>query len=139
MFVGPAQSSADLKESPNGLCIVFLVSLSLGLWGLVNNAGIAYLGPIEWTPLEHFKRTADVNLWGTIDVTKTFLPLVKRAQGRVVNFSSVLGKSGGRSRGNTPLPYSHIPTVLAAPKPRYRNTLICEKTFSGTDPLQVCV
>ncbi|PFX31090.1 retinol dehydrogenase 2-like [Stylophora pistillata] len=63
-----------------------------GLWGLVNNAGIAYLGPVEWTPLEQFKRTADVNLWGTIDVTKTFLPLVRRARGRVVNFSSVLGR-----------------------------------------------
>lgn len=68
------------------------IPYNTGLWGLVNNAGIAYLGPIEWTPLEHFKRTADVNLWGTIDVTKTFLPLVKRAQGRVVNFSSVLGR-----------------------------------------------
>lgn len=63
-----------------------------GLWGLVNNAGILYLLPIEWTPMEIFKRTADVNLWGMIDVTKTFLPLLKKAQGRVVNFSSVAGK-----------------------------------------------
>ena len=48
--------------------------------------------PIEWTPLDIFKRIADVNLWGTIDVTKTFLPLVKNARGRVVNFSSAGGK-----------------------------------------------
>ena len=64
-----------------------------GLWGLVNNAGILYLLPIDWTPLDIFKRTADVNLWGMIDVTKTFLPLVKKARGRVVNFSSVAGES----------------------------------------------
>ena len=63
-----------------------------GLWGLVNNAGILYLLPIEWTPMDIFKRTADVNLWGMIDITKTFLPLVKKAQGRVVNFSSAAGK-----------------------------------------------
>ena len=63
-----------------------------GLWGLVNNAGILYLLPIEWTSMDIFKRTADVNLWGMIDVTKTFLPLVKKAQGRVVNFSSAAGK-----------------------------------------------
>ena len=63
-----------------------------GLWGLVNNAGILYLLPIEWTSMEIFKRTADVNLWGMIDVTKTFLPLLKKAQGRVVNFSSAAGK-----------------------------------------------
>ena len=52
-----------------------------GLWGLVNNAGILYLLPIEWTSMDIFKRTADVNLWGMIDVTKTFLPLVKKTQG----------------------------------------------------------
>ena len=39
-----------------------------------------------------FKRTADVNLWGVIEVTKTFLPLIKKVQGRVVNVSSVGGK-----------------------------------------------
>ena len=63
-----------------------------GLWGLVNNAGILKTLPIEWTPLNTFKRIADVNLWGMIDVTKTFLPLVKKARGRVVNFSSGTGK-----------------------------------------------
>ena len=62
-----------------------------GLWGLVNNAGILYALPIEMTPLDIFKRTADVNLWGMIDVTKTFLPLLKKARGRVINFSSAAG------------------------------------------------
>ncbi|XP_020613761.1 retinol dehydrogenase 7-like [Orbicella faveolata] len=64
-----------------------------GVWGLVNNAGIAIAGPIEWTPLEHMKRSADVNLWGMIDVTKTFLPLIKKSQGRVVNMSSLAGRT----------------------------------------------
>lgn len=61
---------------------------------MVNNAGIAYISPIEWTPLDVFKRTADVNLWGMIGVTKTFLPLVKKSKGRVVNLSSMAGKAG---------------------------------------------
>ena len=68
--------------------MLFLV----GLWGLVNNAGIAYVMPVEWTPMSIFKRTADVNLWGMIEMTKTFLPLVKRDQGRVVNIGSMAGK-----------------------------------------------
>ena len=63
-----------------------------GLWGVVNNAGVASLGLIEWMPLDEFKQIADVNLWGLIEVTKTFLPLVKKAEGRVVNFSSMLGQ-----------------------------------------------
>ena len=57
----------------------------------MNNAGILKTLPIEWTPLSTFKRIADVNLWGMIDVTKTFLPLVKKVRGRVVNFSSGTG------------------------------------------------
>ncbi|XP_022792936.1 short-chain dehydrogenase/reductase family 9C member 7-like [Stylophora pistillata] len=63
-----------------------------GLWGLVNNAGIGTICPVEWTPMEVFRRSADVNLWGMIDVTKTFLPLVKRTSGRVVNLSSMAGR-----------------------------------------------
>ena len=58
----------------------------------MNNAGIAYAMPIDWASMNIFKRTADVNLWGVIEVTKTFLPLIKKVQGRVVNFSSVCGK-----------------------------------------------
>ena len=63
-----------------------------GLWGLVNNAGIINICPMEWAPLDTFKRMADVNLWGMIEVTKYFIPLVRKARGRVVNFSSVAGK-----------------------------------------------
>jgi NADP-dependent 3-hydroxy acid dehydrogenase YdfG len=62
-----------------------------GLWAVVNNAGYMTLGPLEWFKMEEYKRMADVNLWGLVDVTKTFLPLVKKAKGRVVNFSSVAG------------------------------------------------
>ncbi|XP_020611545.1 retinol dehydrogenase 3-like isoform X1 [Orbicella faveolata] len=62
-----------------------------GLWGLVNNAGMLSIGPAEWVPLADFKKVADVNLWGVMDVTKTFLPLVKKAKGRVVFVGSVAG------------------------------------------------
>lgn len=51
------------------------------------------MGMIEWQPLESLKEIADVNLWGMICVTKTFLPLVKRARGRVINVGSILGES----------------------------------------------
>ena len=74
------------------LYFVLSFAMLVGLWGVVNNAGILYVLPIEWTTLDIFKRTADVNLWGMIDVTKSFLPLVKKARGRVVNFSSVAGQ-----------------------------------------------
>uniref|UniRef100_A0A6I8NNL9 Retinol dehydrogenase 16 n=1 Tax=Ornithorhynchus anatinus TaxID=9258 RepID=A0A6I8NNL9_ORNAN len=63
-----------------------------GLWGLVNNAGIANpVTPNEWLTKEDFAKVLDVNLLGLIDVTLNPLPLVKRARGRIVNVSSVLG------------------------------------------------
>ncbi|XP_030642871.1 retinol dehydrogenase 1 [Chanos chanos] len=64
-----------------------------GLWGLINNAGRSIpIGPTEWMQLEDFKKVLDVNLIGLIDVTLKFLPLIKKAQGRVVNVASILGR-----------------------------------------------
>uniref|UniRef100_A0A8C3AXE7 Retinol dehydrogenase 1 n=1 Tax=Cyclopterus lumpus TaxID=8103 RepID=A0A8C3AXE7_CYCLU len=66
---------------------------SAGLWGLVNNAGRSVpIGPTEWMKLEDFTKVLDVNLIGVIEVTLQFLPLLKKAQGRVVNVASVLGR-----------------------------------------------
>jgi NAD(P)-dependent dehydrogenase (short-subunit alcohol dehydrogenase family) len=63
-----------------------------GLYGLVNNAGIADGGPIEFLPIEDFKRVVDVNLTGQVAVTQAFLPLIRRAKGRIVFITSIGGK-----------------------------------------------
>ncbi|XP_028607959.1 retinol dehydrogenase 7-like [Grammomys surdaster] len=64
-----------------------------GLWGLVNNAGISLpSGPNEWLSKQDFATVLDVNLLGMIEVTLNMLPLVRKARGRVVNVSSVLGR-----------------------------------------------
>ncbi|XP_025094491.1 short-chain dehydrogenase/reductase family 9C member 7-like [Pomacea canaliculata] len=64
-----------------------------GLWGVVNNAAIAGPNaPSEWVSRDGYQTCLAVNLFGLIDVTRTFLPLVRRARGRVVNISSVSGR-----------------------------------------------
>ncbi|KAI4546365.1 hypothetical protein MG293_002920 [Ovis ammon polii] len=64
-----------------------------GLWGLVNNAGICRpVAPNEWLTKQDFVKVLDVNLLGVIDVTLSLLPLVRKARGRVVNVSSILGR-----------------------------------------------
>ncbi|CAH1247903.1 HSD17B6 [Branchiostoma lanceolatum] len=67
---------------------------SKGLWGLVNNAGIGGVGggSMEWANLPDYQAVLNVNLLGMIDVTKTFLPLLKRSRGRVVNVASAAGR-----------------------------------------------
>ncbi|NWX86811.1 BDH protein, partial [Nothoprocta ornata] len=69
-----------------------------GLWGLVNNAGISTFGEVEFTSLDKYKEVAEINLWGTVRVTKAFLPLIRRAKGRVVNVASMLGRMASPSR-----------------------------------------
>jgi NAD(P)-dependent dehydrogenase (short-subunit alcohol dehydrogenase family) len=63
-----------------------------GLDGLVNNAGIAVLSPLETIPLVDFRRQIEVNLTGQVAVTQAMLPLVRRAAGRVVFVSSIGGR-----------------------------------------------
>lgn len=56
--------------------------LAEGLWGLVNNAGLCTLGPVEWLPMKNFRRDPEVNVFGLIAATKAFLPLVRRGKGK---------------------------------------------------------
>lgn len=62
-----------------------------GLAGLVNNAGIAVGGPLEFTPLEDLRRQLEVNLVGQVAVTQAFLPLIRQGRGRIVNIGSFSG------------------------------------------------
>lgn len=71
-----------------------------GLYGLVNNAGVANpIGPTEWMTLGDYRKVMEVNAFGTIGVTLGFLPLVKQAQGRIVNMASVLGRISANGGG----------------------------------------
>jgi NAD(P)-dependent dehydrogenase (short-subunit alcohol dehydrogenase family) len=60
-----------------------------GLTGLVNNAGIGFLGPLELMPLEAFRAQMEVNVTGQLAVTQAFLPLLRRARGRIVFIGSI--------------------------------------------------
>jgi NAD(P)-dependent dehydrogenase (short-subunit alcohol dehydrogenase family) len=60
-----------------------------GLDGLVNNAGIGTTSPVEYITAEALRRQFDVNVFGQVLVTQAFLPLVRRARGRIVNMGSV--------------------------------------------------
>ncbi|KAM4045476.1 short-chain dehydrogenase/reductase family 9C member 7-like [Anomaloglossus baeobatrachus] len=64
-----------------------------GLWGLVNNASYGFvLGPNEWQKKEDLLKVLNVNLIGLVDVTVHLLPLIRKAQGRIVNISSAYGR-----------------------------------------------
>lgn len=62
-----------------------------GLWGLVNNAGIAVTAPLECVPSELMRRQLDTNVTGQLLVIQGFLPLLRAGSGRIVNVTSGLG------------------------------------------------
>lgn len=63
-----------------------------GLAGLVNNAGIAQVGPLEHLSEEHWRRQLDVNVLGTVAVTRAMLPLIRRGRGRILFVGSIGGR-----------------------------------------------
>jgi NAD(P)-dependent dehydrogenase (short-subunit alcohol dehydrogenase family) len=63
-----------------------------GLDGVVDNAGIGVMGPLETMPIEDFRRQIEVNLIGQVAVTQAVLPSIRRARGRVVFVSSAGGR-----------------------------------------------
>jgi len=66
---------------------------------LINNAGIGATGLLEELPdLTLFRRVMEVNFYGTVTCTYYAVKHLKQTQGRIVNISSL----GGRS----PLPYN---------------------------------
>jgi NAD(P)-dependent dehydrogenase (short-subunit alcohol dehydrogenase family) len=64
-----------------------------GLTGLVNNAGIGVVGPLEIVSLAELRQQFEVNVIGVIAVTRALLPLLRKARGRVVNMSSIAGRA----------------------------------------------
>ncbi|XP_055875329.1 retinol dehydrogenase 16-like isoform X2 [Biomphalaria glabrata] len=70
-----------------------LLPNSKGLWGLVNNAGIlGNTGQSESCIKDDYVRVLEVNLLGMIEVTRQFLPYIRKEKGRVVNMSDMFGR-----------------------------------------------
>jgi len=70
-----------------------------GLCGLVNNAGVGVLGPIEFVPIEGWRKQFEVNVFGQVMVTQAMLPLLREhvarfghGSARIINITSIGGR-----------------------------------------------
>ncbi|CAF1022442.1 unnamed protein product [Adineta steineri] len=62
------------------------------LHALVNNAGVPAAGHIDWITMEALRQVMNINFFGHVAMTKTFLPLlISKRDSRVVNICSVAG------------------------------------------------
>ncbi|CAD6189924.1 unnamed protein product [Caenorhabditis auriculariae] len=82
-----------------------------GLHGLVNNAGITSKEAYDdFLTLEDYKKVADVNTWGVIQVTHELKHLVKKTKGRIVTVASICARVVLPSNG----PYNVAKHAVAA-------------------------
>lgn len=62
------------------------------LTGLVNNAGVVAIAPLEFQPIDAMRRLFEVNFVGAIATTQAFLPALRRSRGRVVFVGAAAGR-----------------------------------------------
>ncbi len=94
-----------------------------GLYGLVNNAGVAVAGPLVNTREADLHFLMDTNVYGPFRVTNAFMPLIEQSKGRVVTIGSISGILAGPLLGA----YSMSKHAIEA----YGDTLAEELVASG--------
>ena len=63
------------------------------LWAVINNAGIAPMGNMDWLSMSDIKKAMDINYFGAVSVIKATLPELKKTRNsRIINISSIAGK-----------------------------------------------
>ena len=83
------------RQADIDAAVELIGSRELGLWGLVNNAGINRIDPLIEVDMDALNLLFDVNVFGVVRVTKAFAPLLIDAGGRVAVVSSISGILAG--------------------------------------------
>jgi NAD(P)-dependent dehydrogenase (short-subunit alcohol dehydrogenase family) len=80
------------------------------LAALVNNAGIAVAGPLEYLPIEALRNQFEINTIAPIAMAQAALPMLRESHGRIVFIGSIAGRISAPFVG----PYSASKAALAS-------------------------
>ena len=90
----------DLRDEASVRAAGATVSEAGPLFGLVNNAGAALPGPLEYLPIEVFREQLEINLTAQLLMTQVMLPALRRSaeadgDARIVMIGSIGGRIAG--------------------------------------------
>ncbi len=84
------------KQADIDAAVQLITKAGRGLYGLVNNAGVATPGPMAEINMQEFDLQMQVNVYGPVRMSKAFLPLLLESKGRITNIGSISGVLASR-------------------------------------------
>lgn len=94
-FVPAVFDVTDTQSIERSMLLVKEALKGEPLNAIINNAGISHAGPIIEQPINEIMQSFNVNVFGMLAVTRTFLPLLtggnKQTKKNIINISSVSG------------------------------------------------
>ena len=79
------------KQADVDAAVAEVTKAGRGLYGLVNNAGVATPGPASEMSMAEFDLTMQVNVYGPFRMAQAFRPLLIESKGRITNIGSISG------------------------------------------------
>jgi NAD(P)-dependent dehydrogenase (short-subunit alcohol dehydrogenase family) len=79
------------KQADVDAALATITKAGRGLYGLVNNAGVATPSLLADASMEEIDLQMQVNVYGPVRMTKAFLPLLLESKGRITNIGSISG------------------------------------------------
>ena len=90
------------KQADVDAAVQFVTAQGRGLFGVINNAGVASLGDLTQTSDQDVLWQYDINVMGPLRVNRAFFPLLKQSKGRTAiigSLSAFLAGPGGGGYG----------------------------------------
>jgi len=108
----------------------FISDRTDSLDAVVSMAGMLVIGSLVELPISDLERALEVNLLGIYRVNKRFLPLLLRRKGRIVIFSSEVGRQ-------TAAPFNGIYSISKHALEAYSDALRRELSFLGIKVVKI--
>lgn len=97
---------------------------------IINFAGVGMFDSLIEGKISRMQKVMDINLFGTIRMNKTFFPLIRNANGRIINISSENGWT-------TPSPFNGIYSMSKYAIEAYNHSLRRELNFLGIKVIDI--